>query len=129
MNKDTLTPSRLSDDCVALFESTNDNHRLKWRPWLTEPVENGSETPFQLRRTDIDAFQHVNNSIYWHGVHEVLGHVPDIEKAPHRAVLEYRKPIKFGESVVLRWLNLGDTVRMHFVVGDEVRAAARVARI
>ena len=38
MNKDTLTPSRLSEDCIARFGSTTDNHRLRWRPWLTGPV-------------------------------------------------------------------------------------------
>jgi acyl-ACP thioesterase len=126
VNIDTLTPSRLSDDCVATFESTTDNHRLKWRPWLTEPIEDGTYTPFPLRRSDIDLFQHVNNSIYWHGVHEILGHVPDIEKAPFRAVLEYRSPIKFGESVTIRWKRDGDTVRMHFLVGNDVRTAALV---
>jgi len=137
VNKDTLTPSRLSDDCIGRFGTTTDNHRLKWRPWLTEPVADGTdvgaedvvETPFPLRRTDIDAFEHVNNTIYWHGVHEILGQVPDIESGPHRAVLEYRSPIKFGEAVTIRSARLGDTVRMQFVVGEDVRAAALLRKL
>jgi acyl-ACP thioesterase len=129
VNIDTLTPSRLSDDYVAAFASTTDNQRLKWRPWLTKPIEDRTDTPFPLRRSDINLFKHVNNSIYWHGVHEILGPVPDIEKAPFRAVLEYRKPIEFGELVVIRWARHGDAVRMHFLVGDDVRAAALVRRI
>jgi acyl-ACP thioesterase len=129
VNKDTLTPSRLSDDCIARFGTTTDNHRLKWRPWLTEPIQDGSEIPFPLRRTDIDAFEHVNNTIYWHGVHEILGHVADLEAAPYRAVLEYRSPIKFGESLTIRSDRHDDTVRMHFTVGDDVRAAALVRKL
>jgi acyl-ACP thioesterase len=129
VNKDTLTPSRLSDDCIARFGTTTDNHRLKWRPWLTEPIQDGSEIPFPLRRTDIDAFEHVNNTIYWHGVHEILGQVADLEAAPYRAVLEYRSPIKFGESLTIRSDRHGDTVRMHFTVGDDVRAAALVRKL
>lgn len=128
MNKDTLTPSRLSDECVARFGSTTDNHRLRWRAWLTEPVD-GAVTPFPLRRTDIDHFEHVNNTIYWHGVHEILGQVPELESAPYRAVLEYRSPIKYGERVTIHSQRHHDTVRMQFTVGDEVRAAALVRKI
>ncbi len=129
MNKDTLTPSRFTDDCIARFGSTTDDHRLRWRPWLTEPVHNGTQTPFPLRRTDIDFFQHVNNTIYWHGVHEILGQVPDLESAPYRAVLEYRSPIKLGESVTIHSNRDGDVIRMQFAVGDDVRAAALVRKI
>jgi acyl-ACP thioesterase len=129
MNKDTLTPSRLADSCLARFGTTTDNHRLKWRPWLTEPIHNGIDTPFPLRRTDIDLFEHVNNTIYWHGILEILGQVPELAAAPHRAVLEYRSPIKFGELVTIRSEYHGDAVRMHFVVGDDVRAAALVRKI
>src|ERR1700751_4425170 len=131
MNKDTLTPSRFTDDCMALFGSTTDHHRLKWRPWLTEPIVDGCiiETPFPLRRTDIDLFEHVNNTIYWHGVHEILGQTPELEGAPYRAVLEYRNPIKFGESVTICSQRRDDAVRMQFVVGDDVRAAALVRKI
>lgn len=129
MNKDTLTPSRLSEDCIARFGSTTDNHRLRWRPWLTGPVADGTVTPFPLRRTDIDHFEHVNNTIYWHGVHEILSQTPELESAPYRAVLEYRSPIKFGESVTICSERRHDSVRMHFTVGDDVRAAALVRKL
>ncbi|SON61823.1 hypothetical protein MSIMFI_03342 [Mycobacterium simulans] len=129
VNKDTLTPSRLVDDCIARFGSTTDNHRLKWRPWLTEPVQDGAEAPFPLRRTDIDPFEHVNNTVYWHGVHEILGQVPELERAPYRAVLEYRSPIKLGEPVTIRSEHRDGSVRMHFTVGDDVRAAALLRAI
>lgn len=135
VNKDTLTPSRLTDECIARFGSTTDNHRLRWRPWLTESVSAGSDsddTLFPLRRTDIDPFEHVNNTVYWHGVVEILGQLAagaDLTAAPHRAVLEYRSPIKFGEPLTIRSDRRDDRIRMHFVVGDDVRAAALVCKL
>lgn len=128
VNKSTLTPSRLTDDCITRFGSTTDDHRLKWRPWLTESIIDGRRTPFPLRRTDIDPFEHVNNTIYWHGVHEILCQVPTLT-APYRAVLEYRSPIKFGESVTIRSDRHDEMVRMHFAVGDDVRAAALLRKL
>lgn len=129
MNKDTLTPSRLTDYCVERFGSTTDNHRLKWRPWVTEHVQAGTDTPFPLRRTDIDLFEHVNNTIYWHGVHEILAQFPELEHNPYRAVLEYRSPIKYGEPLTIRSERNGDAVRLDFTVGEDVRAAALVRKI
>lgn len=131
MNIDTLTPSRLTDGCIERFGSTTDNHRLKWRPWLKEPIDSPDtrETPFPLRRTDIDLFEHVNNTIYWHGVHEILAQVPELENNPYRAVLEYRGPIKYGEELTIRSHTSDGALRMHFTVGDDVRAAALVRRI
>ncbi|MBX9641181.1 MAG: acyl-[acyl-carrier-protein] thioesterase [Mycobacteriaceae bacterium] len=129
MNKDTLTPSRLTDYCVERFGSTTDNHRLKWRPWVTEHVQAGTDTAFPLRRTDIDLFEHVNNTIYWHGVHEILAEYPELENNPYRAVLEYRSPIKYGEPLTIRSERSGDAVRIDFTVGEDVRAAALVRKI
>ncbi|MBX9642047.1 MAG: acyl-[acyl-carrier-protein] thioesterase [Mycobacteriaceae bacterium] len=129
VNKDTLTPSRLVDDCIERFGSTTENHRLKWRPWLTEQVQNGTETPFPLRRTDIDPFEHVNNTIYWHGVHEILSQFPELKTAPYRVVLEYRSPIKSDEPVTILSGQHGDVVRMQFTVGSDVRASALLCSI
>ncbi|OBF17349.1 hypothetical protein A5725_23510 [Mycobacterium kubicae] len=124
VNKDTLTPSRLSEDCLVRFGSTTENHRLKWRPWLPGPLLHGSETPFPLRRTDIDPFEHVNNTVYWQGVYEILSQVPELKHTPYRAVVEYRSPIKFGEPVRIHSEQCGDIVRMQFAVHGDVRAAA-----
>lgn len=49
--------------------------------------------------------------------------------APYRAVLEYRSPIKSGEPLTIRYEQHDDVVRMHFVVGDDVRAAALLRRL
>jgi acyl-ACP thioesterase len=80
-------------------------------------------TPFPLRQTDVDLFRHVNNTVYWQGVHEVMALYPDVVADSHRAVVEYRKPIQPGESVDIHSSVDERAVRLWFVVADEVRAA------
>lgn len=123
MNEETATPSLISEDLFARFATTTENTRLKWRPWLPGPASDDRVTPFALRHTDIDLFRHVNNTVYWHGVHEVMALYPDVVAGTHRAVVEYRKPIQPGESVSIHSAVDGDAVRLWFVVDGDVRAA------
>lgn len=129
INADTLTPARVSDTLVEKFASTTDEHRLKWRRWLTEPHEPTAVTPFALRRTDIDIFQHVTNASYWHAMHEVMAGHPEIATPPYRAVVEYRKPIKFGETVTIRSSPSENEVRIALAVDDDVRATALLRKL
>ena len=124
INKDTLTPSRVSDSLTEKFASTTDEHRLKWRPWLKDPDDADAVMPFALRRTDIDLFDHVTNTAYWHAVHEVMAVAPDVCRAPYRAVVEYRKPIRYGEDVSIRYVRDDDRARFALTVDGQVRAAA-----
>ena len=41
INKDTLTPLRVSDTLIEKFASTTDEHRLKWRRWLARSAGRG----------------------------------------------------------------------------------------
>jgi acyl-ACP thioesterase len=129
INKDTLTPSRVSDTLVARFATTTDEHRLKWRPWLQNPTDTDVVRPFALRRTDIDLFEHVTNAAYWHAVHEVMASAPDVCTAPYRAVVEYRRPIRYGEDVTIRSVRRGDEVHFALTVGDDVRAAVLLRKL
>ncbi len=123
MNKSTSMPSLIAEDLFARFATTTEDTRLKWRPWLPGPAEPERVTPFALRHTDIDLFRHVNNTVYWHGVHEVMALYPDLVGDTHRAVVEYRKPIQPAESVTIASAADDDAVRLWFVVAGEVRAA------
>ena len=82
-----------------------------------------------MRRTDIDVFEHVTNTAYWHAIHEVMADASDVCRAPYRAVIEYRKPIQYGEDVSLRWAHRDDDVNIAIVVGDEIRAAALLRKL
>ena len=130
MNKDTLTPSLIAEGFFNRLATTTENHRLKWRPWLAGPDEQAATaTPFALRYTDGDHFEHVNNTVYWHGVHEVLAHASDLCAPPYRAVVEYRKPIKLDESLTIRSVRRNDLLHIWFCVGKDVRAAALVCKL
>lgn len=129
INSKTLTPQRVSDSLIARFASTTDEHRLKWRPWLQNPDEVDDVAAFPLRRTDIDIFEHVTNTAYWHAIHEVMAHAGDVCRAPYRAVVEYRRPIRYGEDVSIGWALRDDDVRIALTVGDDVRAAALLRKL
>ncbi len=133
MNAKTLTPQRATDTLLQRFGTTTTEHRLKWRPWLSNPASTDHAAPFTLRRTDIDLFEHVTNTAYWHAIHEVMALEPDVCVAPYRAVIEYRKPIKYGEDVTLRWVRHGTgvtpDVQIALCVDDEVRAAALLRKL
>ncbi|VEG39907.1 acyl-ACP thioesterase [Mycolicibacterium flavescens] len=129
INSKTLTPQRASDSLIARFATTTDELRLKWRPWLTNLEDADEVVPFPLRRTDIDIFEHVTNTAYWHAIHEVMAHVPDLGRAPYRTVVEYRRPIRYGEDVTIGWARRGDAVDIALTVGEDVRAAALIAKL
>jgi acyl-ACP thioesterase len=129
INHRTLTPQRVSDELVERFASTTDERRLKWRPWLANPDSFDETVTFPLRRTDIDVFEHVTNTAYWHAIHEVMAQVPEVCQAPYRAVVEYRKPIPYGADLRLAWRRRGEEVHIAFTVDDEVRAAALLRRL
>ncbi|KUI28424.1 acyl-[acyl-carrier-protein] thioesterase [Mycobacterium sp. GA-2829] len=129
INEKTLTPQRVSDSLIEKFASTTEEHRLRWRPWLSDPAETDATMPFALRRTDIDLFEHVTNTAYWHAIHEVMAEAPEVCRPPYRAVVEYRRPIKYGEDVTLRWVRGEDEVNIAITVGDEVRAAALLRKL
>jgi acyl-ACP thioesterase len=133
INAKTLTPQRVSDTLVERFASTTKVHRLKWQPWLQNPADADEAQPFSLRRTDIDIFEHVTNTAYWHAIHEVMASFPDVCTPPYRAVIEYRRPIKYGEDVMIRWTRqgAGDVPDVHIAlsVGEDVRAAALLRKL
>ncbi len=133
INSKTLTPQRVSDTLIERFASTTDVHRLRWRPWLDNPHAVDEVVPFALRRTDIDIFEHVTNTAYWHAIHEVMALVPDVCTPPYRAVIEYRRPIKYGEDVTIQWVRHGPgevpDVQIALAVGDDVRAAALLRKL
>jgi acyl-ACP thioesterase len=130
MNKETLTPSLMDEEFFNRLATTTDEHRLKWRAWLPGPVGSDAESaPFALRHSDIDIFDHVTNTAYWHGIHEVTARYQHIACPPYRAVVEYRRPIALGDTVIIRHQADGDLVRCWFCVGDDVRAAGLVTRL
>jgi acyl-ACP thioesterase len=55
--------------------------------------------------------------------------VLDVCRPPYRSVVEYRRPIQYGEDVTLRWVRRDDDVHIAIAVGDDVRAAALLRQL
>lgn len=95
---------------------------------------------FPIRFSDIDLFDHVNNSVYWSVVEDYLASFPELLDEPLRVTLEHDAPValgdkleilvhvhepgsteKFGSDLVDR------TVRtLTYVVGGETKAVASI---
>ncbi|MFF2549955.1 acyl-[acyl-carrier-protein] thioesterase [Nocardia sp. NPDC058058] len=126
MNKETMSPSRVEDEFFELMCTTTSEQRLRWRQWLTDPLPPIPPARFPLRRTDIDHFQHVTNTAYWHAVHEFTSDTADLTARPHRFILEYNKPIRHGEPLDIHTRRTPDAQTLWFTIDGEVRAVAQL---
>ncbi|GGK50109.1 acyl-[acyl-carrier-protein] thioesterase [Nocardia camponoti] len=127
-------PARISDDGLAYLARTTNEHRLRWRPYLTDPAPRESDTdlPFPVRATDIDQYNHVDSACYWQAVEQFLVDYPKLLASPHRAVIEYVAPVLAREHITVRGrYEPGDrngtpVLRLWFVVGGITTTVVRV---
>lgn len=123
-------PARLTDDAFAMLAATTDEHRLRWRSMHPTPLpdDDGTDRRHVLRSTDFDPFHHLNNAAYWEAVEDELVDHRDIVDAPHRAIVEYLRPITPGASVTLRRRRVGDALLLWMIVDEQVAATVSVTR-
>lgn len=135
INESTNMPTRISDEGLAHFARTTSEHRLRWRPWLTDitPPDSDTDLPFPLRATDIDQYNHVNNAAYWHAVEQYLVDYPKLVAEPHRAVVEFIAPVLARQHISVRSRyepgarRIGHpTLRLWFVVDGTTTTAVRI---
>lgn len=129
VSKESGMPTRISDEGLAYLSQSTDQHRLRWRSWLTEPAPPPSafDVHFPLRATDIDQFEHVNNAVYWQAVEHFIRDHPDLLTEGHRAVIEYHAPVTAGQDMVVRGrYDEATGLTLWFLVGDTVSTAARI---
>ncbi|NUP27431.1 MAG: hypothetical protein HOQ36_03675 [Nocardia sp.] len=136
INESNNMPARISDAGLAYLAQTTTEQRLRWRPWLTDtaPPESETDLPFPLRATDIDQYNHVNNTCYWQAVEQYLVDYPKLVSGPHRAVIEYVAPVLARQHISVRSrYEPGDrttgrpTLRMWFVADGITTTIVRVA--
>ena len=142
INRETQGPARISDDFMEALQRTTDVDRLRWKAYLTAGSRSDANEirDFPIRVSDIDLFDHVNNSVYWKVVEEFLADYPELFEAPLRVTIEHDRRWRSATS----WRScctctcrerptssvreLADrTVRtLTYVVGDEVKAVASI---
>ena len=74
INRETQGPARISDDFLEGLQRTTVVDRLRWKAYLKA---GGREDAAQIREypvrvTDIDLFDHMNNSVYWTVIEDYL---------------------------------------------------------
>ncbi|HXO56606.1 MAG TPA: acyl-[acyl-carrier-protein] thioesterase, partial [Mycobacterium sp.] len=141
-NRDTQTPARIADDFLEGLRKTTDVERLRWKAYLQAGSrEDAAEIhEFPVRFTDIDFFDHMNNSVYWSVVEDYLAASPELLKAPLRVTIEHDAAVALGDKLEIiahvhppgstdRFgAELADrTVRtLTYAVGDETKAVAAI---
>ncbi|WP_420109300.1 acyl-ACP thioesterase domain-containing protein [Mycolicibacter arupensis] len=142
INRETQGPARISEDFLAGLKRTTSVDRLRWKAYLKAGGREGADEirEYPLRFTDIDLFDHMNNSVYWTVVEDYLSSYPELLTAPLRVTLEHDAPVALGEkleivshvhpagSTEMFGAELADrTVRtLTYLVGDEVKALAAI---
>ena len=100
--------------------------RVSSRPQLADPPTDGSRSPWPLRASDVDLHGHVNNTVYWQAIEEVLlGAGPEL-KRPLRARLDFREPLDFGDSLELAVTGDERQLDVGFMVDGRIRAVAAI---
>lgn len=140
INRETQGPARIADDFIAGLRRTTDVNRLRWKPYLTAGLREDAHEirEYPVRVSDIDIFDHMNNSVYWSVVEDYLYNHPELLQKPLRVTIEHDLPValgdkleilshehpagstdKFGEDLTDR-----SVTTLTYAVGDETKAVA-----
>ncbi|WP_077086467.1 acyl-[acyl-carrier-protein] thioesterase [Mycobacterium rhizamassiliense] len=149
INRETQMPSRISDDFLAGLHKTTSVDRLRWKGYL-KPFSRDEASEiheFPVRVTDIDLFDHMNNSVYWSVIEDYLASHPELLSGiPERALritIEHEAPVALGDKleILSRVHPAGSTdqfgaelsdrpvTTLTYAVGDETKAVAALFAI
>ncbi|MFD6217858.1 acyl-ACP thioesterase, partial [Nocardia salmonicida] len=121
-------PSRISDAAQQHMSRHVENARLRWQTFNTvvPPVDCMPGHPFTLRSSDIDAFNHMNNAVYWQVLENELASHPDVIEGSHRAIVEFLRPIPPGAEITTRICHQATQLQIWLILDDTVAASAHV---
>ena len=142
INRETQGPARISDDFLSGLQRTTDVDRLRWKAYLKAGSRDDAEDirPYPVRVSDIDIFDHMNNSVYWSVVQDYLSTQPGLLSVPLRVTIEHDLPVGLGDEleIVRHVYPAGSTDKfgpeltdrtvttLTYVVGDETKAVASI---
>lgn len=127
-------PARISDGGLEYLSSMTSEHRLRWKQMNSsippDPHTSGAavDRPHILRATDFDPLRHMNNSAYWAVIEDELLEHPDLTNGPHRAVIEYLRPVAPNSRMTVRRSRVGDRLSVWMIVDDRVSTTVTVTK-
>lgn len=142
INRETQGPARIAEDFLEGLQRTTDVDRLRWKAYLNagsrDDVQEIREYP--VRVSDIDLFDHMNNSVYWTVIEDYLHSYPGLLDAPLRVTIEHDRPVALGDKLEILshvhpagstdkfGLDLVDraVTTLTYAVGDETKAIASI---
>jgi acyl-ACP thioesterase len=124
----TMLPKRLGEGFVGLYGEAAGGRTVGSKLELPGPPDGAAARPWPLRRTDVDVLGHVNNAAYWCALEELVVERPDLLGSPHRAVVEFARPLDPGMDVQLRWQAAETGLSAWLTVDGAVHAALRLTR-
>lgn len=127
-------PARISDLAMETLEAMTDEHRLRWKAMNPGKAPDAADLDLPdrehvLRITDFDPFKHLNNAAYFEAVEDELVAHPDLLAKPHRAVIEYLRPIRPNTRVTIRRQRVGDTLFLWVMTPDDAGALQVAASV
>jgi acyl-ACP thioesterase len=142
INRDTQMPSRISDDFLAGLHKTTSVDRLRWKSYLKPGSRDDAVEihEFPVRVTDIDLFDHMNNSVYWSVIEDYLASHLELMQLPLRITIEHEAPVALGDKleIISHVHPAGSTEQfgpgladrtvttLTYAVGDEAKAVAAI---
>jgi len=116
-------PCALGEAFHRLYGPSADGRRVSARLSLPGPPPAQAGQPWPVRAADIDLAGHVNNSVHWAAVEDVLA---GLAAAPVAAELEYHRPILPGQRPSLVTSHADDHVGIWLLDGADRLASGRL---
>jgi acyl-ACP thioesterase len=142
INRDTEMPSRIADDFLEGLRRTTDVDRLRWKAYLKPGARDTADqiVEYPVRFTDIDLFDHMNNSVYWSVIEDYLAATPELLRGPIRVTIEHEAPVALGDKleIIAHVHQPGSTdefgeelakktvTTLTYAVGEETKAIASI---
>jgi acyl-ACP thioesterase len=142
INRETQGPARISEDFLEGLRRTTDVDRLRWKAYLKAGNRDDAQEvrEYPVRVSDIDLFDHMNNSVYWTVIEDYLNSHPELLEAPLRVAIEHDLPVALGDkleifshvhpagSTDIFGSDLVDrtVTTLTYAVGDETKAIAAI---
>jgi acyl-ACP thioesterase len=101
INRETQGPARIADDFIEGLQRTTEVDRLRWKAYLTAGSREDATQirDYPVRVSDIDIFDHMNNSVYWTVIEDYLFNTPELMHKPIRVTIEHDAPVALGDKL------------------------------